>query len=315
MSTTEIRTEAQAEAVIAAALGVPAPPSPTGTASKLEEFIRCLQNGQSVPRALTVSGLISEVARDNYIPGVDDELEIEELYFARAAARHPKVLSDEEFWAKTPAERQELHKGGHLANSEVYKLVDWLYFSRGVPLLAIAASLQITKAQVVAAKAAISNDFAKSIKAQNADSYIGDLLRVKDLIRGDIMRQKSKLSVTDGKHVQLNRLLWEIENKYVDRLQEVGIINKTLGRLEVHEEWEVTLNTAGQPITNRIDAVSSTMKDDIFDCEATAYPDATSPPPDSDESNGFANEDLEQGRSAAQTAVNQSAFIKVGGGE
>lgn len=300
----------------------PAPTTPkpaATTASKLEKFIHLCQAGSSTAQALKDSGIISPESTPNYIPGIDSELAIEELFYQRVASKNQPIMTDEEFMARSPEERVKLNEQGVLSKTQLYKLVDWLYYNRSLPLKAIASSLQLPASDVAAVKAALSNEFAKVLKAQNAEAYIGDLLRTKELILADLAMRKTKIPAGDRQHTIMARVIWEIENKFIDRLQEIGYIDKSLGRIDVHEEWEVTIGAAGQPVNTKLanlsqfDADRLQQKDEVIDVSATVSTDPSfadqtlkiKAMPISDDAGPLGGV-VDKGRQ-------DSAFIKVGG--
>jgi hypothetical protein len=283
MQTGGVITVDQATEIVKALTDKPkdaATPTPDiPTSAKLEKFIHFCRAGASTAQALKDSGILSPETTDLYVPGVDSELAIEELFYDRVASKNQPVLTDDQWMQLTPQERADHNKRGALCTSQLHKLVDWLYFNRTLPLKAIASAIQVSANEVAAIKAAISNDFAKVLKSQNGEAYIGDLLRTKELIRADIASRKAKLPASDRQHVMLDRLIWEIDNKFIDRLQEIGYINKSLGRIDVHEEWEVTIGAAGQPVNTKLKNVSQfdadrLQQDETIDVSATvsAFP-------------------------------------------
>ena len=233
-------------------------------AQKLELFIQLCQQGHNVVAALKGSGI---VAGYGYNPDVDTELDLEELFYARCRTRIDKsrpdypyaIVPDEQF---DPAKMQP----GDLTTSQLYKLVDWLYFVRALPLKAIAASLSLPDKDVAFIKAELSSDFARAIRQQNAEAYIGDLLRIKELLRADIMSRRSKLGPRDGvSAIRMDQFLWELENKFVDRLQEIGLIDKSLGKIDINEEWHVTIEASGSPVNRKLEHVN---QEPFLDIEA-----------------------------------------------
>lgn len=230
--------------------------------TKLEMFIALAQQGKSVGQALRDSGIIAG-------PQPDDELALEEMYFRRAAAKKGcQVVSDDVFTGYSSDERHEHNKRGDITTTQLYKLTDWLYFVRGLPLKAIAASLQVEPRVIAHIKADLSNDFAKTIRLQSAEGYIADLLRTKDLLRADLMFRKTQVGSAHHSQIIIDKLLWELENKFVDRLQEIGIIDKNLGSVDVHEEWHVEIGAAGQPINTKMKEIPTTLDSTDEDIDA-----------------------------------------------
>lgn len=303
------------------------------TPQKLEAFIALMQQGLSTAAALKQSGLAGADPSMSHVYDPSDplaEVELEELFYRRAAAIKPPVISDSEYsrlLARTEQtqediagtdNQQRLLKDGVASESQIYKLVDWLYFVRGLPLKAIAAAIKVPVQQVAIIKGELSNDFAKTIRAQNAEAYIGDLLRIKELLKADAMMRKSKLSATSTAHVQLNKFLWEIENGFVDRLQEIGIINKNLGRVDIHETWEVTIGPAGQPTNNKLQELSRSEFGSTIDVDSKLLPEGSQVSASSDKAtslqdSGYSEEQILGAVSRLEEkTTNLNPTIKVG---
>lgn len=302
---------------------------------KLEIFIQLCQQGHNTASALAQSGLLADTHVLGYNPAAPDaEIEIEELFYSRCAATIDQsrpawphaVIPDAIFngteQPTAPAGKQPAKPyqklPGDISLSQLYALVDWLYFVRAMPLKAIGAALRLDVKQVFSIKAELSSEFSSAIRRAGADSFIGDLVRVKDLLRADLVTRRNQLGPRDAQAVvAIDKLLWELENRFIDRLQEIGLIDKSLGKVDVHETWHVTIGPAGQPINTKVKELDSGLinhtdnSDPWIDVEPGVEPGtAASQPPATGPS--FADGELTPEQVLA-TAANNQATIQVGG--
>lgn len=220
---------------------------------KLELFLTLCQQGHDTISALHQSGIHATLGYDPTQPQA--EVMIEELFFTRCQVRidtsrpqFPFAIIPDQLYDPAQA------RPGDLLTSQFFALVDWLYFVRALPLNAIAKALAVPPEIVAKVKSDLSQEFAKAIRRQNGEAYLGDLLRTKELLRADLMMRRSKLDprAQTQAAVQIDRLLYELENRFIDRLQEIGLIDKIIGTVEVNEEWHVTVSPAGAPVNKKV---------------------------------------------------------------
>jgi len=227
---------------------------------RLELFIRYCQSGCSVISALKQSGLATGYVYDPADPQA--QVDCEETFLERVAARLDKTRPGAPYAVFPDDQFPEEPKKGDLKQSQVFMLVDWLYFTRSLPLTTIAQFLQLRPVDVAKIKGELSGQFAQALRKQSGEAYIADLLRQKDMIKADLYSRRNGSRTTDA--INIDKLVWEMENRFVDRLQEIGMIDKTLGRVDINEEWHVTIGPAGQPENTKLIPSTSISQDDSF---------------------------------------------------
>lgn len=278
-------------------------------AKKLELFFNLCGSGKTIPQALQMSGIVAPSGYDPSQP--EAELIVEEMFYTRCAAKVDKtrskypcgVIPDDEW---DSADRRP----GDLRKTQLYALVDWLYFVRAMPLIAIGKALQVPGKEIAIIKAELSNEFSKAIRMQHAEGYIGDLLRMKDLVKADLVMRRNGLGPRDAQAaIQIDKLIWEIENRFVDRLQEIGLIDKNLGKIDINEEWHVSIDTvSGAPVNKKLEAV---LQEPFQDTEfSTNSSESDLQIADSSESDNLFDEPNAEQLLAA--LKNNSASIKIG---
>lgn len=215
---------------------------------KIDLFMANCARGMDVVTAMQKSGLIDNNLYDPSNP--EAEVNLEQLLFDRMRAKLDTSRANSKYAVFADADFPEVPVTGDLKQSQLFRLVDWMYFTRSIPLSSIAVMLQLPAHVIGQVKGAISNEFARSIRQTNGEGYIADLLRKKDLLVAQLTADAK--TATAQVRVQISRIVWEMENRFVDRLQEIGLIDKTLGRIDVNEEWYVTLDGTGQPHNNKM---------------------------------------------------------------
>jgi hypothetical protein len=222
----------------------------------LAMFSTLVQSGIPPAQAIVESGITQ--------PGGPEGLEpfLEKLWFERIL--HPDAeIFDGDLDPNT-------RKPGEITKNELYLLVDMMLYGRDMPMAYIASSLHIPAIAVGRIKKEIAEANYRIIDNHGAEVFVGDFMRRAENLLSRSRYNEGKVAPGHQNRLNNQKFQFEISNKILDRMQELGKIPKNLGTAHIEEEFIVEVR-AGGVVSNRRKEIASTATDsdqpiDVISC-------------------------------------------------
>lgn len=239
-------------------------PSKLSPDNKRNLFINLLQSGFNPAEALVGAHL--DPLQDSMA-----EVNLEMLLLSRIKNPRGKIYTPQQL-SLIAEDFDDIRKEGELTLDELRGLVDWMHYTKTFPLVNISKILSVPVSIIADIKKDISDENYLAIKRLTPENYIGDFIHQQEKLKALAFSDLLAAPLGSKERIMLLKFLQSADEAVIAKLQDIGIIEKHLGNLQVHEEWTIKVSQNGPPVTQHReykddDAFRRTELEDVIDAE------------------------------------------------